>query len=124
MPTGLARVYPSGRGRSVESAPALRRKRVTFTLLFGTQNTASQRGASMSLACESKLTLHYIAHPASAHVSKSKIRRHLKSEVRTVPDYTVEPLCLPNPSSSLTNDPGWCSSLLLGAPVRSRRNST
>ena len=41
----------------------------------------------MSLACESKLTLHYIAHPASAHVSKSKIRRHLKSEVRTVPDY-------------------------------------
>ena len=71
------------------SAPALRRKRVTFTLLFGTHNTASQRGASMSLACESKLTLHYIAHPASAHVSKSKIRRHLKSEVRTVPDYKM-----------------------------------
>ena len=53
------------------SAPALRRKRVTFTLLFGTQNTASQRGDSMSLACDSKLTLHYNAHPASTHVSKS-----------------------------------------------------
>ena len=60
----------------------------------------------MSLACESKLTLHYIAHPASAHVSKSKIRRHLKSEVRTVPDYSRCPKPAPVPLVARPGQPG------------------